>query len=149
MAQEILLVQDVSGLGSTGDVVHVADGYARNYLLPQKLAVPLTAVTQRRIAALRKERAEREAAAVDAAKSLAGRLEKAGCTIAAKTGEGGRLFGSVTTALIAETLAQQGIEIDRHQVQLEEPLRETGVFTVPVRLHPEVTAALKVWVTEE
>ncbi len=149
MANELILLSDVEGLGEQGQVVKVSPGYARNFLLPRQLAMPLTNAARKRIEKLRKEREERERAAVAAMHELAQRIEKTSISIAAKVGEGEKLFGSVTTSDIAEALKLQGIEVDRRKIDLPEPLRELGVFTVPIKLHPQVEAPLKVWVVEE
>lgn len=149
MATEVILMADVDGLGKEGDVVRVADGYARNFLLPKKLAAPVTDATRRRIEKNRKVRQEREAQEASVARELAVRIEKLSCNVQVKAGEEGKMFGAVTAAHIADVLKAQGIELDRHQIELPEPLRELGVFSVPVRLHPEVRATLKVWIVEE
>ena len=149
MSKEVILMADVPGLGKEGDVVRAAEGYLRNYLLPKNLAAPVTEATRRQ---LEKKRRERDAQVVETknqAAALAKSLEQVSCTIPVKTGEGGKLFGSVTVADILAVLKTQGIELSKHQVQLEEPLRELGVFNLPVKLHPEVQATLKVWVVEE
>jgi large subunit ribosomal protein L9 len=149
MATEVLLMRNVEGLGNEGDVVKVADGYARNYLLPGKLAAPVTAGTRRQ---LEKMQAEREAEAkqkIETARNMANVLQTVSCTIPVKVGEGEKLFGSVTTGDIAEALRGQSLEIDRHLIALDEPIRELGVYDVPVKLHPEVNAKVKVWVVEE
>jgi large subunit ribosomal protein L9 len=142
-------MQDIEGLGSEGDVVRVADGYARNYLLPRKLAAPVTEATRRQVEKKRREREERLAKERDAARQLAARIEQISCTIAVKAGEEGKMFGSVTAADIAASLKSQGIEVEKQQIELAEPIRELGVFNVVVRLQPEVQAALKIWVVEE
>ncbi len=149
MAEEIVLTEDVAGLGTAGDVVTVAPGYARNYLFPGKRAIPMTSAAKKRIEKIRAERAKQEVRTLEAARVRKAELEKAGCTVPMKAGEEGRLFGAVTPSLIAETLEKQGLAVDRHQIEQEEPFREIGVFEVSVRIHPEVTAALKVWVVEE
>ena len=149
MATEVLLMVDVEDLGSEGDVVKVADGYARNYLLPKKLAAPVTEATRRRLAKLQQERETKRRLALEEARQMANRLEGVSCTLAVKTSEDGKLYGSVTPADIADALAQQGVKLDRHVFVLEGPVKELGVFDVPVRLHPEVETTVKVWVVEE
>jgi large subunit ribosomal protein L9 len=146
---EVLLMKDVPDLGQEGQVVRVKPGYARNYLLPRDLAAPVTEATRRRLAKMREERAADDAKRLQGARDLAGRLAAASVTIAVKTGEGEQMYGSVSAADIAENLKTQGIEIDRHQLELEHPLKELGVFDVPVRIHPDVEAAVKVWIVEE
>jgi large subunit ribosomal protein L9 len=129
--------------------VKVADGYARNYLYPQKLAAPVTSATRRQLEKKIAERATKAAESLSAAKSLAGKIGSASCTITVKAGPEGKLFGSVGSGDIAKALEDQGINLDRHQLELAEPIKELGVFKVPVKLHSEVTATLKVWIVEE
>jgi large subunit ribosomal protein L9 len=149
MAQEVILMADVPGLGAEGEVVKVADGYARNYLLPQKLAASVTEATRRRLEAKRKERGKQLTADKEAALALAKTIEQCSCTITVKAGVEGKMFGSVTAADIVASLKTQGIEVDKHKIDLQEPIRELGVFHVPVKVHQEVQTALKVWVVEE
>lgn len=149
MAKEVILMADVQGLGSEGDLVKVADGYARNYLLPQNLAAPVTEASRRRLQKKRKEREEQTVRERESAQKLAQVVEQTSCTIAVKTGEEGKLFGSVTSQDIAEALKAQGITVDKHQIDLPGPIRELGVFNVPIKLHPEIQATLKMWVVEE
>jgi large subunit ribosomal protein L9 len=149
MSKEVILMENVAGLGDEGEVVKVADGYARNYLLPKNLAAPVTEATRRRLEKKRKERGEQLAKAKEGAVALARTLEGISCTVAVKTGEEGKLFGSVTASDILAALKEQKVELDKNQLRLEEPLRELGVFKVPVKLHPEVETSLKVWVVEE
>lgn len=141
---EIILLADVERLGAAGQKVTVKDGYARNFLLPQGKAVPATAGSQhqqqqRAQAQLRAAQQQKEKAV-----ALAGQLEKASCRIPAAVGERGKLHGAITAADIAETLRQQGIELDRHQIELERPLTQVGEFPVEVRLHPDVRVSLRV-----
>ena len=149
MSKEVVLMADVKGLGAQGDVVRVAEGYARNFLLPRNLAAPVTEATRRQLEKVRKVREEQDVKELDTAQNLAKSIEQISCTIPVKTGEGGKLFGSVTAADIVSALKAQGIEIDKHQVDLPEPLRELGVFNIPIKVHPKVQATLKIWVVEE
>jgi len=149
MVTEVLLMKDVESLGSEGDVVQVADGYARNYLLPRKLGAPVTEVTRRRLARIREERETKLKAEIEAATNLAKRLAGVSCTTVVKTAEDGKMYGSVTTSDISDALKAQGIDLDRHDLLLERPIKELGVFDVDVKLHPEVKATVKVWVVEE
>ncbi|MBI4442965.1 MAG: 50S ribosomal protein L9 [Acidobacteria bacterium] len=146
---ELILREDVAHLGRRGDVVQVKNGYARNYLLPQKLAVPLTegnrkVVEQQKAAALRHEASEKSEI-----EQLAAMLASLTLTIARKAGETGALFGSVTSLDIGEALQQQGYEIDRRKILLEEPLKQLGEYQIPLRLHREVTASVTVQVVAE
>jgi len=149
MSKELLLIADVEGLGVEGDVVQVADGYARNYLLPRKLVAPVTAATRRKLEKQQKIREEQLASQMEGAQSMARIIESASCTIAVKTGPEGKLFGSVTVADIIEKMAEQDVKIDRNQIKMDEPVRELGVYTYVISLHPRVEAPLKVWVVEE
>ena len=149
MSTEVILMADVPGLGAEGEVVKVADGYARNFLLPKSLAAPVTEGTRRVLEKKRKEREVQLAKEREEAQGLAKTIEQVSCTITVKTGEEGKLFCSVTANDIAEALKAQGVTVDRRLLDLPEPIRELGVFNVPVKLHPEITAVLKIWVVEE
>ncbi len=149
MAKEVILMAAVEGLGAEGDVVRVADGYARNFLLPHKLAAPVTDATRRQLEKRRKERDEKLGREREAAQAVAKAIEQVSCTITVKTGDEGKLFGSVTASDIVSALKAQGVEVDKHQVDLPEAIRELGVFHVAIKLHPEIQAAAKVWVVEE
>jgi large subunit ribosomal protein L9 len=146
---EVILKEDVPKLGSRGDVLKVADGYGRNYLLPKKLAIEATqqnkaVIDQMKAAAVRRA-AKEKAGAEDFAKQLNG----ASVTFVRRAGEHDQLFGSVTSAEIAAALAKQGFEVDRRKIVLDHPLKTTGEFTVSVHLHKEVRAAIKVIVEKE
>lgn len=149
MSKEVVLMADVQGLGSQGEVVRVAEGYARNFLLPRKLAAPVTEATRRQLAKVRKVREEQDVKELETAQNLVRSIEQVSCTIPVKTGEGGKLFGSVTAPDIVSALKAQGVQVDKHQVDLPEPLRELGVFNIPIKVHPKVQATLKIWVVEE
>jgi len=149
MAKELILLSDIEGLGEQGEVVKVSEGFARNFLLPRNMAAPVTAAAKKRIEKLQRDREERERAALTAHRETAQRIEQTSVSIAAKVGEGEKLFGSVTSSDIADALKLQGIEVDRRKIDLAEPIRELGVFTVPIKLHRQVEAPLKVWVVEE
>ncbi|MCU0857075.1 MAG: 50S ribosomal protein L9 [Pontiellaceae bacterium] len=149
MAVEVLLMDAVPGLGIEGDVVRVADGYARNYLFPNGMASAVTAGKKRQIEKKRIERLELLRKEKTAAEALAKKFESLSCTIAVKTSEGGKMFGSVTAAQVIEKMAEQGITLERKQVKMDAPVHELGVFDVAIALHPEVTASLKVWIVEE
>ncbi|MEJ2744637.1 MAG: 50S ribosomal protein L9 [bacterium] len=149
MNTEIILMQDVSGLGAQGDVVKVAEGYARNYLFPRKLAAPSTPKYVKMLE-LDKKRKEAEARrAMDQLRQEAEKLGQASCTITVEAGEDGKLFGSVTAQDIADGLAQAGFTVDKRKVSLDEPIKELGVYTVEVKLYADVNAAVKVWVVQK
>ena len=146
----VLLRRDVQRLGSIGDLVEVADGYARNYLLPKKIAVPATAANKREIETLRRARQEREVAEMERTKSVADRLEGFLCYIPVRATERGHLFGSVTAEHIAETLAESGFEgVRASNVGLISHIEEIGDYDVEVMLHPEVRVNIKVRVAPE
>jgi large subunit ribosomal protein L9 len=146
---EILLMADVPDVGTEGQVVTVADGYARNYLLPRKLAAPVTNAARARLAKMQKQREAERQAAAERMKFTAEKLAGVSCTIAAKTSENEKLYGSVTAAEIAENLKGQGFEVDREAILLDAPIKALGVYTAHVRLSAEVNVPLKVWVVEE
>ena len=146
---EVILRQDVEHLGRRGDVVKVAPGYARNYLLPRKLALAVTQGNRRQIEHERKVAAVREAEERTSAQTAAQRLAEAVVVIARKVGETETLYGSVTAVDIAEALAAQQIEVDRRKIQLDEPLKHLGEFTVPVKLYRDVVAQLRVQVVKD
>jgi large subunit ribosomal protein L9 len=146
---EVILREDIEKLGSRGQIVKVASGYARNFLLPKKLAVAATAsnkkiIEQERLAHLRRE-AKEKSAAEDLARMMTGVV----VTIAQKAGELEQLFGSVTSKDIAEGLEQQNYHIERRKIYLEEPIKQLGEFQVPIRLHREVTVEITVRVIPE
>lgn len=146
---QVILRERLENLGDVGEVVDVKPGYARNYLIPQGLAFEATAANVRRIERERQRAAEHAAATLNDARARAGRIEGVSLTFHARAGEEGRLFGSITSADIAEQLAAQGLEIDRRQIELEEPIKSLGVHSVSVRLHAEVRPEVKVWVIKE
>ena len=146
---EVILREDIDKLGSRGEVVKVASGYARNFLIPKRLAVAATdsnkkIVEQERQAHLRKE-AKQQGEAQDLAKLLNG----VSVTIAQKAGENDQLFGSVTSKDVADALAAKNFTIDRRKIQLDEPIKQLGEYKIPVRLHKEVTAEITVVVAKE
>jgi len=147
---KVVLREDVESLGQKGDIVEVANGYARNYLVPRGLAIKASKGAIAQAEAMRRNRAARDARERAAAEEIAARLGAQRITIPARAGEGGKLFGSVTSSDVAEALAAVAeTEIDRRAVQLDEPLKELGEVEVPVRLHREVTATVTVEVVAE
>ena len=142
---DVILIKNVEGLGAESDQVNVANGYARNFLLPQGLAIPLTHGNERRLAALRKQRQERELRESKDAKELAASFKHLMLVITAKTGENGKMYGSVTPANIIEQLQEQfEIKLDRRKLHIEEPIRTVGDHEVELRLHSEVRTSLKI-----
>jgi large subunit ribosomal protein L9 len=146
---EVILREHVENLGSRGEIVKVADGYARNYLLPRKLALPVTAGAKKQVERERARFDAREAEERKVAEAIASRIANLDVVIARKVGETDVLYGSVTSADVAQALAEQGIDIDRRKLQLAEPIKKVGDFDVPLRLHRDVVAAVKVRVTAE
>lgn len=146
---EVILRDDVEKLGNRGDVVKVADGYARNFLLPKRLAVPATAANKKIVEQERQAHLRREATLKSEAEELAKLLNGVSVTIAQKAGEQEQLFGSVTAKDIAEALEKQNFSIDRRKIHLAEPIRQLGEFAVQVKLHRDVTAEIKVVVVPE
>ena len=144
MSIEVILKEHVEHLGRRGEVVKVANGYARNFLFPRKLALAVTAENKRQIERERAKAEAREAEDVQIAQALATRLEAIEIAIARRVGEHDTLFGSVTSADIAEALAARELGVDRRKIQLAEPLKTLGDHVVPVRLHRDVTADVKV-----
>lgn len=149
MATELLLLADVEKLGKAGDVIKVKDGYARNFLLPQDLAAPVSQGALRRLEKLRKEREELARIQVAEAKDKAAKLAKASVTLRERVVEGTHLYGSVSVADIVKALATETkVDLDKSQIVLTEPIKETGSYDVTVKLHPEVSCTVKVWVVE-
>ncbi len=146
---EVLLLKPVDGLGAEGDQVKVRAGYARNFLLPQGMAVPLTGANRKRVEALKKARGLREAKELTGAQALAKQIEKAGIAIAVKTGEGGKLFGAVTTHDIHDKLTAAGITVDKRRIHLGQPIKTLGKHEVKIRLHPDVSVELSFDVVSE
>src|SRR5437868_10256596 len=142
---EVILTSNSTGLGGESDQVKVAAGYARNFLFPQRLAIPLTHANKRRIEALKQRRAEREAHEFNTMSELAKGVGKLLCVVKVKTGEDGKVFGSVTTGMIADELKHQfDISLDKRKIHIEHPIRTLGEHEVELRLHHEVTATLKI-----
>lgn len=139
---EVLLVKPVDGLGGEGDQVKVRAGYARNFLLPQAIAVPVTKANRKQVESLKKRRAEREAQELAGAQDLAKKLEKTSLAFAVKTGEGGKMFGAITTNDIHDKLVEAGITLDKKRIHLHTPVKTLGKHTVKVKLHADVSVEL-------
>jgi large subunit ribosomal protein L9 len=145
---KVILKEDIANLGHMGDVVEVAPGYARNFLIPKKKAFETTAKNLKMIEHQKKLLADQMKRGTKEAEALAIRINESSVTIPVQVGEEEKLFGSVTNKDIGEALAKEGIEVDKHKILLEKPLKELGIFTIPIKLHPEVTANLKVWIVK-
>lgn len=146
---KVILSADVKGLGKKGDLVNASDGYARNFLFPKKLAVEATDVNIKKVESEKKALIEKEKEIFEEAKDIGNKIEKIVVEIKTKAGDGGRLFGSVTSKEISEKVEEiSGIKLDKRKIDLPEPIKALGVRSVDVKLHPKVTAKLKVHVIE-
>lgn len=146
---KVILKQDIKKLGKLGDTIEVAGGYARNYLLPRDLAWPAEAKYEKRITELRARREAELAQLKEAAEAVKEKIEALSVTIEVEVGEEDKLFGSVTSMDIEKKIADAGIEVDKKDIVLEEPIKKLGVYKVAVKLHPEVEAVCKVWVVKK
>lgn len=147
---KVILQKNVKSLGNAGDVVEVNDGYARNYLLPKELAKPATDGNVKNLKKQKKAEEKKKQAEIQRAKDLAAKLEQSPVEIETKAGEGGRLFGSVTSKEISEELEKQHqIKIDKRKIQLKEPIKSLGITNVEVKVYPNITGTLKVHVKEQ
>jgi large subunit ribosomal protein L9 len=146
---DVILLEDIANLGGRGETVSVKSGYARNYLLPRKLALPATPAGLKMMKEEDRIRQVREVKMQREAEEQAKELNKVSCTAEVQAGEDDRVFGAVTSADIAELLTAQGFEIDKRKILLDEPLKALGVYTIPVRLHHDVEAKVKVWVVKK
>lgn len=146
---KVILTERVEALGRRGDIVKVAPGYARNYLLPQGFALPATEANERRVLTERRAYLAREAKRIEEAQEIANAISKLQFTIKMKAAEDGSLYGSVSDRVIASALAEERITIEPKMVRLEEAIRETGRFKVRIHLHTEVDAEASIWVVAE
>lgn len=146
---QVLLLQPVKGLGAEGDTVTVRAGYARNYLLPRKQALPITQANKKYVESLLKAREAREQKEVEVARSLSEKIEKMSIAIAVKTGEGGKMFGAVTASHLLNRLKEEGIELVKKQLSLSQPIKELGSHVTRVKLHNGVEVDLKFEVVSE
>lgn len=146
---QVILRDKIDNLGNAGDIVDVKPGYGRNYLIPRGLAYEASQANVRRMEAERAAQGRRDAETLSEARQRATAIEGVSLTFHARAGQEGKLFGSITSADIAEKMAEQGVEIDRRSIELDEPIKALGVTSVPVRLHPQVRPEIKVWVIAE
>jgi large subunit ribosomal protein L9 len=146
---QVILRERLENLGDAGEIVDVKPGYGRNYLIPKGLAYEASPANVRRMEAERAAQGRKEAETLSEARQQAGAIEGVSLTFNARAGQEGKLFGSITSGDIADKLAEQGIQIDRRQIELEEPIKSLGVHSVPVRLHSQVRPEIKVWVIAE
>ncbi len=146
---QVILLENVPSLGKAGDLVKVSDGYGRNYLIPQKKALLATEKSLKVVEHQKRQVQHRLEKGKKDAEKLGQEIEKLSCTFSKTVGESGKLFGSVTSMDIENYLKENGIDVDRKKIILEEPIKNLGMFTVPIKLSAEVTAPLKVWVVQE
>ncbi|MEK3732844.1 50S ribosomal protein L9 [Paenibacillus sp. FSL M8-0334] len=146
---KVIFIKDMKGQGKKGEVKEVSEGYATNFLFPRGIARPATEGNMKTLQQQNASEQKRKAEEKEEAVQLGKKLDEMTVVLKAKAGEGGRLFGAITSKQIAEALAEQKIKIDKRKIELGEPIRTLGVTQVPVKLHPEVKATLKVQITEE
>lgn len=146
---KVILTQDVTGLGAIGDLISVKEGFGRNCLIPQGKAMKATSQNIKTLDHQKRQIKEKLNKAKREAEKLAERVENISCTVAKAAGEEDKLFGSVTSMDIEASLKLEGIEVERKKIVLPEPIKALGIYSVPIKLHPEVTANLKLWVVKE
>ncbi len=146
---KVILLEDVDRLGRMGEVISVKEGYARNYLIPNKKAKEATAGNMKILDALKKKQAVLDAERLKIVKALAEKITNLSLTISAQAGEEEKLFGSISAEMISEALAAEAINIDKKDIVLDEPIKKLGVYQVTVKIHPEVKATLRVWVVDK
>jgi len=146
---KIILRKDFEGLGKAGDIVTVKDGYARNFLIPQGIALKADTAAVKQLESEKKMEEMKISRSKKAAEQLAEELAKVSCTATVTVGEEDKVFGSVTTQQIADLLKEKGYEIDRKKIRLDEPIKALGIYDVPIKLHPEVETKIKLWVVKE
>ena len=146
---KVILTQDVDRLCKAGQVVTVKDGYARNYLIPNDKAKAATSGNMKSLYVIKKKEAAEDAKRLEAARALANRVSNISLTISVQAVEEEKLFGSVTNDAIADALKEEGVEIDRKDVMLDEPIKKLGVYQVSVKVHPDVKASVRLWVVKK
>lgn len=146
---KVIFLQDVKGKGKKGEVKNVSEGYARNFLFPKNLASEATSGAMAALQGQQKSEEKKQQAQLEEAEALKAKLAEMTITIKTKTGDGGRVFGSVTSKQIADGLKEQGIKIDKRKIELADPIKALGYTNVPIKIHSQVTATVKVHVTEE
>ena len=145
---KVILLEEMPSLGKAGDAIKIADGYGRNYLIPQKKAIEATSKNMKVWECQKNLLKDKIGKVKKEAEKLAEKIEGISCTVSKQTGEEDKLFGSVTSMDIEDSLKEEGIEIDRKKIILDEPIKKLGIYTIPIKLHPEVIANLKVWVVK-
>ena|SRR3972149_1374042 len=145
---KVILKEEVKGLGKAGAIVNVAEGYGRNFLLPQKKAVDATPDNLKKAEKEKKKEEEKQKHLIVDAQELAKKVNEYSITISRQVGEGEKMFGAVTSSDIAEALKKEGINIDKRQVYIEKPIKDLGLFQVPIKIHQDITSLLKVWIVK-
>ena len=145
---DVVLLKDIEKLGSEGAVVQVKPGFARNYLLPRGLAAPATPQQLKAVEETKRQRLQKAQRMKTDAEALKRKLEGRSVTLKLNLGEEGKSFGAITTHDVLEALTQEGLTVEKHAIGLEQPIKALGVYDIPVRVHPEVTATLKLWVVK-
>jgi len=146
---KVILREDLDNLGKCGDVIVVKNGFGRNYLLPRNLAIPATKGNLKSISEVTAQKDLRDKKYRREAERIKDRIEKISCTAEVNVGEEDKMFGSITSAIIGGLLKDQGVEIDRRKIILDDPIKNLGVYTIPVKIAPEVVASLKLWVVKK
>jgi large subunit ribosomal protein L9 len=146
---KVILRQNTEGLGQIGEVVDVKDGYARNFLIPRKLAYVALEGNIKALEEEKKTLSKKREQELTSAETLAAELEKVSVTIPVQVGEEDKIFGSVTTQMISDALKEKGHEIDKRKIEIDEPIKALGIYSVSIKLHPSVSAKIKVWVVRE
>jgi len=146
---KVILLKDVDKLGTLGDELEIKDGYARNYLIPKKLVVESNKGALRILEQKRQERQRREDKIKAECLELAEKIKAMSCTISVDAGEKDKLFGSVTSEMISDFLKDEGVELDKKKIILEEPIKALGAYNIEIRLHPEVETQIRIWVVKK
>ncbi|HEX2963888.1 MAG: 50S ribosomal protein L9 [Ignavibacteria bacterium] len=146
---KVILRKNFEQLGQIGDVVDVKDGFARNFLIPRNIAFAAQKGNVRALEEEKKQLAKKKVKELQAAENLAAELEKVSVTIPVKVGEEDKIFGTVTTQMISDSLKEKGHDIDRRKIEIVEPIKSLGIYSVNIKLHPSVTAVVKTWVVRE
>jgi len=146
---KIILKENIEKLGDKNEIVNVKDGYARNYLFPKNLALKATKSNVNVIKELDRVKEKKEKSVIKTAQKLADKLKNISITVSTEAGEDEKIFGSVTTQQVAELLDEKGFKIDKHQIIIETPIKNLGVFNIPIKIHKEITAEVKLWVVKK
>jgi large subunit ribosomal protein L9 len=146
---KVILRKNFNQLGQVGELVVVKDGYARNFLIPRQIAYPATAGNLRALEEEKKQIAKKESKNLEAANVFSAELEKVSVTIPVTVGEDDKIFGSVTSKMIADALQEKGIEIDHRKIEIEEPIKSLGIYSIKIKIHADVVATVKTWVVRD